>query len=103
MVRHALIQYPSIADLWVYVEHLLSCMERIRLLTESIVKTAPLPFFDRESRFYMPGDHDERICVLYEIKGAEGTLWPIPDDLFQISLEKGNSGRRGGGCLFAER
>ena len=49
-VLHALVQCPSIADLWACVERLLSRVGRIRLSAESIVKIDPPPSFGREGR-----------------------------------------------------
>jgi hypothetical protein len=49
-VLHALVQCPSIADLWSFVEQLLSRVGWIRLSAESIVKIAPPPSFGREGQ-----------------------------------------------------
>jgi hypothetical protein len=49
-VLHALVQCPCIADLWSYVEQLLSRVGRIELSTESILKIDPPPSFGREGR-----------------------------------------------------
>ncbi len=49
-VLHALVQCPDIANLWSYVEQLLSRMEQTRLSAESIVRIAPPPSFGREGQ-----------------------------------------------------
>jgi hypothetical protein len=49
-VLHALVQCACIADLWSYVEQLLSRVGRIDLSTETILKIDPPPSFGREGR-----------------------------------------------------
>lgn len=53
IVLHALIQCLSIAELWVYVEYLLSHVRRIRLSNEAIVKIDPPPSFNRKGKAFL--------------------------------------------------
>ncbi|GAB1597330.1 hypothetical protein Ahia01_000009400 [Argonauta hians] len=47
---HALVQFPNISPLWIYVEQLLLRMGWVSLTTESIIRIMPPPSFCKEGR-----------------------------------------------------
>lgn len=81
-VLHAIVQCSKISELWVYVEHLLSHLRRVQLLSKSIMKIVPSSSRNRE----------EQACFLLVVAIAKEEMWEkrvkgIVTGIFISSLE----------------
>lgn len=92
-VLQELFQCPNIADLWVYVEYLLSCVRRIRLSTESTVKIVQQTCFNRERKsvFICLVVMTKKVVWWRSLKGLKANTFLFRRSL-QVSLEKQNEG-----------